>query len=252
MPQSGSDKKSANNLVTASCAAVLAVYVTGYVRTQSAANRFATQIAERRVAVRGPLGAASPVTEFRTAAPGASVDTPVDTPVAALSPPAPISSNPARDAAGKRSKIASAAPMPTTANAADGAAEASPVEIPALPSPVAVIPLPEAAQPAAPAAEPKTEVAPAAPPAPIWKDGTYTGWGYSRHGDIEASVAIEGGRIASATISQCRTRYSCSVIDRLPPQVAQRQSPNVDYVSGATQSADAFYGAVVAALNKAK
>ena len=28
---------------------------------------------------------------------------------------------------------------------------------------------------------------------------------------------------------------------RLPPQVAQRQSPEVDYVSGATQSADAFY-----------
>jgi uncharacterized protein with FMN-binding domain len=95
-------------------------------------------------------------------------------------------------------------------------------------------------------------VAPAAPPAPIWKDGTYTGWGYSRHGDIEAAVSIEGGRIASAIISQCRTRYSCSVIDRLPPQVAQRQSPDVDYVSGATQSADAFYGAVVAALNKAK
>ena len=96
------------------------------------------------------------------------------------------------------------------------------------------------------------EAASAAPAAPIWKDGTYTGWGYSRHGDIEASVVIESGRIASATISQCRTRYSCSVIDRLPPQVAQRQSPNVDYVSGATQSADAFYGAVVAALNKAK
>jgi uncharacterized protein with FMN-binding domain len=86
----------------------------------------------------------------------------------------------------------------------------------------------------------------------MWRDGTYTGWGYSRHGDIEAAVVIEGGRIASATISQCRTRYSCSVIDRLPPQVAQRQSPDVDYVSGATQSADAFYGAVVAALGKAK
>ena len=65
-------------------------------------------------------------------------------------------------------------------------------------------------------------------------------------------MVIEGGRILSANISQCRTRYSCSVIDRLIPQVAQRQSPDVDYVSGATQSADAFYGAVVEALNKAK
>ena len=93
---------------------------------------------------------------------------------------------------------------------------------------------------------------PAAPSAPTWKDGTYTGWGYSRHGNIEASVVIERGRILSATISQCRTRYSCSVIDPLPPQVAQRQSPEVDYISGATQSADAFYGAVVEALSKAK
>jgi uncharacterized protein with FMN-binding domain len=42
------------------------------------------------------------------------------------------------------------------------------------------------------------------------------------------------------------------VIDMLPPQVAKRQSPDVDYVSGATQSADAFYGAVVEALSKAK
>jgi len=113
---------------------------------------------------------------------------------------------------------------------------------------VEIAPAPPAALPAAisgPAATP-------APSAPVWKDGTYTGWGYSRHGNIEAAVVIEGGRIASAGISQCRTRYSCSVIDRLIPQVAQRQSPNVDYVSGATQSADAFYGAVVEALSKAK
>jgi uncharacterized protein with FMN-binding domain len=42
------------------------------------------------------------------------------------------------------------------------------------------------------------------------------------------------------------------VIDMLPPQVVRRQSPAVDYVSGATQSADAFYEAVAAALHKAK
>jgi uncharacterized protein with FMN-binding domain len=42
------------------------------------------------------------------------------------------------------------------------------------------------------------------------------------------------------------------VIDMLPPQVAKRQSPEVDYVSGATQSTNAFYFAVVDALGKAK
>jgi len=78
------------------------------------------------------------------------------------------------------------------------------------------------------------------------------GWGTSRHGDIQAQVVIENGRIAAATIAQCLTRYSCSVIAKLPPQVAERQSPEVDYVSGATQSANAFYYAVVEALAKAK
>lgn len=38
----------------------------------------------------------------------------------------------------------------------------------------------------------------------------------------------------------------------LPGQVTTRQSPDVDYVSGATQSSNAFYYAVVDALLKAK
>jgi uncharacterized protein with FMN-binding domain len=91
-----------------------------------------------------------------------------------------------------------------------------------------------------------------ATPQSQYKDGTYLGWGTSRHGDIQAAVVVEDGRIASATIAQCLTRYSCSVIAALPPQVASRQSPDVDYVSGATQSANAFYFAVVDALSKAK
>ena len=85
-----------------------------------------------------------------------------------------------------------------------------------------------------------------------WKDGVYFGWGTSRHGDIQAGVEIKGGRIASAFISECLTRYSCSWISALPPQVVGRQSPDVDYGSGATQSTNAFYYAVVEALKKAK
>jgi len=63
---------------------------------------------------------------------------------------------------------------------------------------------------------------------------------------------IENGRIVSARIAQCMTRYSCSWIDHLQGQVVSRQSPEVDYVSGATQSTNAFYYAVVEALSKAK
>ncbi len=224
MAQSGSNKV-ATGLVSASCAAVLAVYAAGYVRTQSAAERFAAQVAERRPALHDSPPAAGRIKESS----------------------APVPETPKHKE--KPKMVAAAEPLPAAA------VEAGPVEAP---DPAPPVPEPAAAPVSAPAPEPapalevKPEPAPAAPPPPVWKDGTYTGWGYSRHGNIEAAVVIEGGRIASATISQCRTRYSCSVIDRLPPQVAQRQSPDVDYVSGATQSADAFYGAVVAALAKAK
>ena len=87
---------------------------------------------------------------------------------------------------------------------------------------------------------------------PALKDGTYTGWGTSRHGDIQAAVVVQDGRIVSAYVAQCLTRYSCSWIAALPPQVVARQSPDVDYVSGATQSTNAFYYAIVEALAKAK
>jgi uncharacterized protein with FMN-binding domain len=116
-----------------------------------------------------------------------------------------------------------------------------------------VAPAPSA--PPAPSALPAPAPASTAPspsPLPSYRDGTYFGWGTSRHGDIQAAVVIDKGRIASATIAQCLTRYSCSVIARLPPQVAERQSPEVDYVSGATQSTNAFYYAVVEALGQAK
>jgi len=105
---------------------------------------------------------------------------------------------------------------------------------------------------APPAPAPETLAAAPAPAAAKYKDGTYLGWGTSRHGDIQAAVVIEGGRIVSATIAQCLTRYSCSWIQDLPPQVVRRQSPEVDYVSGATQSTNAFYYGIVEALAKAK
>jgi uncharacterized protein with FMN-binding domain len=94
-----------------------------------------------------------------------------------------------------------------------------------------------------------------APPPPVeaeYKDGTYLGWGYCRHGDIQASVVIEQGRIKSAAIARCLTRYSCSWIDSLLPQVSERQTADVDWVSGASESSDAFHQAVADALAKAK
>ena len=140
------------------------------------------------------------------------------------------------------------------------APEAAPDPTPVVPAAApATVPVTEAALSDA-AAKPATD-APAkagtdgsAPPAAKagWKDGTFYGWGSSRHGDIQAAVVIVDGRIAGASITQCLTRYSCSWIAHLPAQVIARQSADVDFVTGATQSVDAFYYAILDALSKAK
>ncbi len=237
-PPKYSSKKVANSLVEMSSAAIMAVYSAGYTRTRDAARRLEAQsnaripapVAGGRAAAAHPVAVAAGVLIPRTA--GA----PVEERTTAVKAIAPASK-----------------PSPSTPGTASPALPEPPsVAAPAVSGPAAD-PLPAVASavvaPPAPAVAPPT---PAAPPAPKWKDGTFTGWGSSRHGDIQAAVKIENGQILSATISACLTRYSCSVIDRLPPEVPQRQSPEVDYVSGATQSANAFYYAVVDALNKAK
>ncbi len=63
---------------------------------------------------------------------------------------------------------------------------------------------------------------------------------------------MDGGKISYVAVTQCLTQYSCSFIQKLPQQVLDRQSVDVDSVSGATQSANAFYYAIVQALSKAK
>jgi uncharacterized protein with FMN-binding domain len=63
---------------------------------------------------------------------------------------------------------------------------------------------------------------------------------------------IEEGRITVARVEQCLTRYSCSWITPIPPRILSRQSTTYDYVSGATESSDAFQDAVAEALSQAK
>lgn len=84
-----------------------------------------------------------------------------------------------------------------------------------------------------------------------YHDGSYTGMGENRHGDVEVTVTIAGGRIAGAPISQCGMQYPCSRIAMLPGQVLARQSTEVDLVSGATMSSTAYQEAVLQALAKA-
>lgn len=226
-----SGKKVANSLVAISSAAVLAVYAAGYERTKAAADRLEARPAGRHPAAPGPPREQARAEE--------------------LHPVAPAETTPLPAASGKQDPIASLAPVVTPTQGpipteSQPVAPLPPVVVVEHPADVPVAP-PVTASPA-----PSAAAVPAMTPvAPRWRDGKYEGWGSCRHGDIQALVVIEGGRIVSATIEQCLTRYSCDVIDKLIPQVAQRQSPDVDSISGATQSGDAFYGAVSDALSKA-
>jgi uncharacterized protein with FMN-binding domain len=252
--------KKASRVLVASCAAVLTVYAAGYIRTQNAADRLASQISKRRATVSTPQQAHLSIRDsaaFRGSGRDGREEHgdhrkpwPPKPPPEATSKevPDPVSEPELKRPLGIAALEKAEIPICLTLELRDKLCGSQRSRQSPLTPAQAGVPVPAPAPETAAAPAPEA----AAAPAQVWKNGSYTGWGYSRHGNIEATVVIEGGRIASAIISQCRTRYSCSVIDRLPPQVARRQSPDVDYVSGATQSADAFYGAVVEALNKAK
>jgi uncharacterized protein with FMN-binding domain len=81
-----------------------------------------------------------------------------------------------------------------------------------------------------------------------YRDGTYTGQGTSRRGDVWVSVQIQSGRIANVSITRSTLQYPLRDIANLPQEVVQRQSAQVDTISRATYSSLAFRGAVSQAL----
>lgn len=86
-----------------------------------------------------------------------------------------------------------------------------------------------------------------------YKDGTYTGSGSDRRGTVEVAVTIKQGKIANVEITNYDMRYSESNINPvLLQEVVQRQTYNVDVVSGATSSSEDFQAAVQQALAQAQ
>ncbi len=89
-------------------------------------------------------------------------------------------------------------------------------------------------------------------PGQTLKDGTYTGIGTSRRGDIQVQLSVQGGRIAAVNITRATTQYPTRFIAGLQGEVVSRQSAQVDVVGGATYSSLAFRGAVQQALQRAQ
>jgi uncharacterized protein with FMN-binding domain len=106
---------------------------------------------------------------------------------------------------------------------------------------------------AAPTVTPSTSRSQPTPsPTTTYKDGTYTGSGNSRHGGMQVTVVIKDGKITSANVTSCSTRYPCSDIDRLISAAVSKQSVPTNHVSGATDSSQAYRQALTNALKQAK
>jgi uncharacterized protein with FMN-binding domain len=128
------------------------------------------------------------------------------------------------------------------------------------PTPVATVAAAIPTAPAAPGAQASggaqaataTQTQPTATPATGYKDGTFVGSGNSRHGGMQVTVVISGGKITSANVTSCSTRYPCSDVDRLISLAVSGQGVPANHVSGASDSSQAYKQALTNALKQAK
>jgi uncharacterized protein with FMN-binding domain len=153
--------------------------------------------------------------------------------------------------------IAAADPVLTASPTMQVAVAAPPVAT-ATPAPQAVVrrqtrTVPQSSTaPAAQAPTPIPTQTPSQSAQAAYKDGTFTGQGTSRRGDVWVQVQIIGGHIADVSITRSTLQYPLRDIAGLPQQVVDRQSAQVDTVSRATYSSMAFRQAVTQALASAK
>jgi uncharacterized protein with FMN-binding domain len=248
-------KKISSGLVALGSAAILAVYAAGYERTSEAAKRYSEQderipVAPVRSTFVAPSQALGPLVLGQVPANAPSGTNSLAKVAIPHSPESSASSTTASPLAALSGTRENAIPAAASLDAARAVSLAN--NEPTLAAAPEPVPTPAAVPASTVTPTPAPAMAPTAAQTSLFKDGTYSGWGSCRHGDIEATVVVEGGKIAAANISQCYTRYPCSWISNAPGQVVSRQSIDVDYVSGATQSINAFRDAVYQALSKAK
>ncbi|MDE2025278.1 MAG: FMN-binding protein [Patescibacteria group bacterium] len=92
-----------------------------------------------------------------------------------------------------------------------------------------------------------------------YKDGSYTGSvADAFYGNIQVQVTISGGKISNIQFLQAPNDRGTSIMinQQADPMLAQEaisaQGANVDIVSGATDSSQAFIQSLQSALNQAK
>ncbi len=91
-----------------------------------------------------------------------------------------------------------------------------------------------------------------------YKDGTYTGSvADAYYGNVQVSVTVSGGKITNVKFLQYPNTHSTSVainqqaMPYLQQEAIQAQSPNVQLISGATFTSQAFVQSLTSALSQA-
>ncbi len=108
-----------------------------------------------------------------------------------------------------------------------------------------------------------TPIPPTAAPAPrtagAYRDGTYTGPSVNAFwGQVQVQAIVQNGKLANVQVLQYpsdrRTsqRINQQAIPWLQSEVVQAQNANVDIISGATLTSEAFIRSLQAALNSAR
>ncbi len=130
---------------------------------------------------------------------------------------------------------------------------------------------PQPAQAAAPTAAPSTAAsattAPRSAPTPTsaarpkgaYKDGTFTGSSVNAFwGQVQVKVVVQNGKITDVQFLQypsdrrTSVRINTTVMPWLKSEAIQAQNANVDIISGATLTSEAFMQSLQAALSTAK
>lgn len=101
--------------------------------------------------------------------------------------------------------------------------------------------------------------APAPKPSSLYKDGTYTGPATDAYyGTVQVEATIRNGKVANVAFLQYPSDRSTSryingqAMPMLTQEAIQAQSANVDIISGATATSEAFIQSLTSALAQAR
>ncbi|MDB5083194.1 MAG: FMN-binding protein [Bacilli bacterium] len=146
----------------------------------------------------------------------------------------------------------SPAPSSTTPSSPVPSSKAPSSPVPSSPTPSSKTPSGPVPSSTTPSSKTASSPVPSSPTKSVYKEGTFTGTGSNRRGSIQVAVTIKKDKITDVEISDFAMHYSEDDVVGLPNEVLQKQSAQVDNVSGATYSTRAFEDAVQEALSQAQ